>query len=199
MGSERERALAPAEGAQLPAAASSQAAGDSRITRAAAAGACAHAADAAHAAMDDFWREFNELYRDIAASFGLSESAWDILYAVHMAGDAGISQRGICEQMCLGKQTVNSSIHKLARDGYVSLERAGRSSVVRFTDAGRALSARVIEPVVEAEKAALADLGADDCARAIALMRRFADTLRARFSEIPASREKAPSRKGGDA
>ena len=150
-----------------------------------------------HEAMDGFWRESSELYRDIAASFGLSESAWDILYAIYLAGDKGISQRDICEQMCVGKQTVNSSIHKLAREGVVSLSREGRASVVKLTETGAALAARAVAPVIAAEQAALADLGEDGQAQALALLRRYTDALRLRFSEIPGSRVAPAAGKGG--
>ena len=33
----------------------------------------------AYEALDSFWREQNQLYRDVATSFGISESAFDIL------------------------------------------------------------------------------------------------------------------------
>ncbi len=150
-----------------------------------------------HEAMDGFWRESSELYRDIAASFGLSESAWNILYAIYLAGGEGISQRDICEQMCMGKQTVNTSIHKLAREGVVSLSRTGRASVVKLTEAGAGLAARAIVPVIAAEEAALSDLGEDGQAQALALLRRYTDALRLRFSEIPGSRVASAAGKGG--
>lgn len=150
-----------------------------------------------HEAMDGFWRESGELYRDIAASFGLSESAWDILYSIYLAGDKGISQRDICEQMCVGKQTVNSSIHKLAREGVVSLSREGRVSVVKLTETGASLAARAVVPVIAAEQAALADLGEEGQAQALALLRRYTRALRLRFSEIPGSRVSPAAEKGG--
>ena len=150
-----------------------------------------------HEARDGFWRESRELYRDIAASFGLSESAWDILYAIYLAGDEGVSQREICDQMCLEKQTVNSSIHKLAREGVVSLARVGRTSIVKLTEAGASLVARAVAPVIAAEEAALADLGEDGQAQALALLRRYTDALRLHFSEIPESRVSPTAGKGG--
>ena len=79
----------------------------------------------AYEAFDSFWREQNQLYRDVATSFGISESAFSILYAIFLAGEKGISQRDICVQMCIGKQTVNSSIHKLEREGVVVLKSSG--------------------------------------------------------------------------
>ena len=150
-----------------------------------------------HEAIDGFWRESGELYRDIAASFGLSESAWDILYSIYLAGDKGISQRDICEQMCVGKQTVNSSIHKLAREGVVSLSREGRTSLVELTEVGASLAARAVAPVIAAEEAALADLGEDGQEQALALLRRYTRALRLRFSEIPGSRVSPTAGKGG--
>ena len=78
----------------------------------------------AYEALDSFWREQNQLYRDVAASFGISESAFNILYAIYLAGEKGIAQRDICVQMCIGKQTVNSSIHKLEREGWSCLKAA---------------------------------------------------------------------------
>ena len=83
----------------------------------------------AYEALDSFWREQNQLYRDVATSFGISESAFSILYAIFLAGEKGISQRDICMQMCIGKQTVNSSIHKLEREGW-SCSRAVRAVAV---------------------------------------------------------------------
>lgn len=45
----------------------------------------------AYEALDSFWREQNQLYRDVATSFGISESAFSILYAIFLAGEKGIS------------------------------------------------------------------------------------------------------------
>lgn len=95
-------------------------------------------------ALDSFWREQNQLYRDVATSFGISESAFDILYAIYLAGESGISQRDICVQMCIGKQTVNSSIHKLEREGVVVLESGPgrRGLLAHLTPVGLELAER---------------------------------------------------------
>ena len=97
----------------------------------------------AYEAFDSFWREQNQLYRDVAASFGISESAFSILYAIFLAGENGISQRDICVQMCIGKQTVNSSIHKLEREGVVVLKSGPgrRGLLAHLTPVGLELAA----------------------------------------------------------
>lgn len=160
----------------------------------------------AHEVLDGFWREQDELYRDLAASFGISESALDILYAIYLAGEGGVSQRDICVQMCIGKQTVNSSIHKLVGEGMVSLDGAPgrRGALARLTPAGRAFAERAIAPMVEAEMAALDDFSERERVLAFRLMRCYTDSLRARFAAIPGVRlssqsGKPAARKGASA
>lgn len=111
----------------------------------------------AYEALDSFWREQNQLYRDVAASFGISESAFNILYAIYLAGEKGIAQRDICVQMCIGKQAVNSSIHKLEREGAVVLKSGPgrRGLLAHLTPVGLELAERTIVPMIEAELAAL--------------------------------------------
>ena len=141
----------------------------------------------AYEALDSFWREQNQLYRDVAASFGISESAFNILYAIYLAGEKGISQRDICMQMCIGKQTVNSSIHKLEREGVVVLESGpGRRGLLsHLTPVGRKLAERTIVPMIEAELAALREFDDKELELVLLLGRRYTDALRSHFADIP--------------
>ena len=141
----------------------------------------------AYEALDSFWREQNQLYRDVATSFGISESASSILYAIFLAGEKGISQRDICMQMCIGKQTVNSSIHKLEREGVVVLESGpGRRGLLsHLTPVGLELAERTIVPMIEAELAALREFDDRELELALLLGRRYTDALRSHFADIP--------------
>lgn len=141
----------------------------------------------AYEALDSFWREQNQLYRDVAASFGISESAFNILYAIFLAGEKGISQRDICVQMCIGKQTVNSSIHKLEREGVVVLKSGPgrRGLLARLTPVGLELAERTIVPMIEAELAALREFDDRELELALLLGRRYTDALRSHFADIP--------------
>ena len=141
----------------------------------------------AYEALDSFWREQNQLYRDVATSFGISESAFDILYAIFLAGEKGISQRDICMQMCIGKQTVNSSIHKLEREGVVVLESGpGRRGLLsHLTPVGLELAERTIVPMIEAELAALREFDDRELELVLLLGRRYTDALRSHFADIP--------------
>lgn len=141
----------------------------------------------AYEALDSFWREQNQLYRDVATSFGISESAFSILYAIFLAGEKGISQRDICVQMCIGKQTVNSSIHKLEREGVVVLKSGpGRRGLLsHLTPVGLELAERTIVPMIEAELAALREFDDKELELALLLGRRYTDALRSHFADIP--------------
>lgn len=141
----------------------------------------------AYEALDSFWREQNQLYRDVAASFEISESAFNILYAIYLAGEKGIAQRDICVQMCIGKQTVNSSIHKLEREGVVVLESGPgrRGLLAHLTPVGLELAGRTIVPMIEAELAALREFDDKELELALLLGRRYADALRSHFADIP--------------
>ena len=141
----------------------------------------------AYEALDSFWREQNQLYCDVATSFGISESASSILYAIFLAGEKGISQRDICMQMCIGKQTVNSSIHKLEREGVVVLESGpGRRGLLsHLTPVGLELAERTIVPMIEAELAALREFDDKELELVLLLGRRYTDALRSHFADIP--------------
>lgn len=141
----------------------------------------------AYEALDSFWREQNQLYRDVATSFGISESAFSILYAIFLAGEKGISQRDICVQMCIGKQTVNSSIHKLEREGVVVLKSGPgrRGLLAHLTPVGLELAERTVAPMIEAELAALREFDDRELELALLLGRRYTDALRSHFANIP--------------
>lgn len=130
-------------------------------------------------------REYNGLYRfsngiyhDAALALGLSDSAFDILYCLRDLGD-GCLQKDICDASYLTKQTVNTSVHKLAREGIVRLEvERGRGTHLYFTKAGRALVEERIAPFVEREKAAFAAMTADESDELLRLSRLYLERLR---------------------
>ena len=75
------------------------------------------------------YKEMDDLYHDIALKLGLSDSALTIFYAICELGD-GCLQKDICGQSFCSKQTINSSIRKLEREGTVYLRRGkGREFV----------------------------------------------------------------------
>ena len=95
---------------------------------------------------NNLYRLGNELYHNVAVRMGLSDSAFDILYALDGLGD-GCLQKDVCTASGLSKQTVNTSVHKLEQAGYVELRvEHGRGTHLHLTEAGRALVAERIRP-----------------------------------------------------
>ncbi len=107
------------------------------------------------------YKEECDIYREVALRLGASNSAISILYDIFLLGE-GCTQKDICENSFLSKQTVNSAIRKLESDGCIYLKRGrGRSTHIYLTEAGQELTRQKILPVLEAETRAFSALGED--------------------------------------
>lgn len=101
-------------------------------------------------AMNAFYERTNELYHDMARTLGLSDSAFDILYALY--AEDGQRQSELCKTSMMPKQTLTSSVRRLEEDGLVCVESEGRKmSRVFLTPAGRTRADETIAPVMQAE------------------------------------------------
>ena len=103
--------------------------------------------------------QIDEYYHELAVKQNLSDSALLVLWSLMELGE-GCTQRDICGQFALSKQTVHSSVRKLAKEGILSLQPGpGREVRVYPTDRGRALIREKIVPIRKAEEAASLALG----------------------------------------
>lgn len=130
------------------------------------------------------YKEVNDIYRDAAAKFGLSNSAFDILYTICEMGD-GCLQRDVCNATFIPKQTVNSSIRKLEQSGYVTLsDGKGRSKHIHLTESGHTLLEETIFPIVKAENEAFTELSQEECELLLKLNSKYTVALREKFSRL---------------
>ena len=96
--------------------------------------------------------EINALYHEAAVKMGLSDSVQNILYVLCDQGSR-CSQSEIGRLTGISRQTINSAIRKLERDGIVYLEQGrGRNTIVCLTEQGKAFSAQRVAPLLEAEQ-----------------------------------------------
>ena len=109
---------------------------------------------------NELYRRENEIYKKVARKLDLSNSAFAILYDLH--DQDGLTQTQLAAGNGLSKQTINSSVKRLMEEGYVRTEAQGRTTRIWLTAAGQKLVKERIEPVVEAECAALSRLSAQD-------------------------------------
>lgn len=130
-------------------------------------------------------RRLNNLEKDIDSIFtraavhvGLSDSAFDILYALEAYGDGCSSQKDLCERCWMGKQTINSSIKRLCEQGILEKTAGpGRTTTINLTATGRALVAEKVRPVIEAETAAMHAFSPAELAQALDLLERYRNAL----------------------
>ena len=131
---------------------------------------------------NQFLREFQDVYDATALKLGISQSAFDVLWALCECGE-GCLQRDICAYAYLGKQTVGSSVHKLVADGILHLEPAetGRGMRVFFTPQGKEFVEKNVIPLLRADAEAFADVTAEEREILVGAARHYLHGLKGRF------------------
>lgn len=130
------------------------------------------------------YKEVNDTYHEAARKLHLSDSAFDIFYAIYEMGDNCL-QRDICKASCLPKQTVNSSIRKLEANGYLTLSPGkGRSMHIHLTASGQKLIQEKLVPLIRIENDAFGDMTAEECEQMLRLNAKYNQALRSRLSTL---------------
>ena len=131
------------------------------------------------AAYNELYKEQDDLYRVAARSFGLSDCAFWVLYALREA-ERPMTQSDVCAAVYQPKQTVHSALKKLIGEGCLRLAegRDLRSKYLVLTERGEALVRRTIDPVMAAETAAMDTLTEAEQAQFLSLCRRYNTALR---------------------
>ncbi len=128
--------------------------------------------------------ETDAVYREIAAGFGLSDSAMLILYALQDAGGQ-IPLTAIYRQTGASKQTINSALRKLEADGNVSLRMVdGKSKLVCLTQPGRVFAARTAGRVLAVENEIYAAWDEDELRTYLRLTEKYLAALREKQKEL---------------
>ena len=104
------------------------------------------------------------VYYKIAAYYGFTETMFDILYFVR-ENEEYYTQAQLCSSLYLRKQTVNTALKKLEKDGYIYLKKeAGneKNKTIHFTEKGEELARNTIDQVFELEKRAFERLSTEE-------------------------------------
>ena len=126
--------------------------------------------------------ETEAAYHDAALKLGLSDSAMRILYAICDLGD-GCPLQSVCRRSGLSKQTVNSAIRKLEREGALYLERtSARTKQICLTEHGKALAARTAQRILQMENEIFSTWPAGDVEIYLRLTERFLTDFRQKSS-----------------
>ena len=135
---------------------------------------------------NSLYKETNGLYHDLARHFGLSDSAFWILYALREAGGC-VSQSQLCGDLYLSKQTVHSALKQLEQGGYLRLENLPnnrKNKRVRVTPQGEQLLAQVADPVFAMEERAFLRLAPEQRQALLELDAAMLEALRQECSLI---------------
>lgn len=130
------------------------------------------------------YKENDSLYRRLARHFGLSESAFWILYTLEEFQQP-VTQAQLCEYLSLSKQTINSGLKQLEQEGNIHLSSGpGRRKYLQLTPAGRQLAERTVRPVLRAEERAFLGMAGEERASLLALYRKYLSLLRQESEQI---------------
>lgn len=131
------------------------------------------------------FKENDVIYRRMAAQFGLSDSAFWILYCLRESATP-LTQKQLCESIYMSKQTINSALKSLERNGFITLAtgKDRRSKFLVLTEAGQELAARTVDLVIEQEQLAIASMGQESMKQFLSLFRIYTDALKQHFQTI---------------
>ena len=89
---------------------------------------------------NSLYKANNEIYHRLARHFGLSDTAFWILYTLREQGGC-VSQSQLCGELFLSKQTIHSALKQLEQGGFLQLENVPnnrKNKLVRVTSQGAA-------------------------------------------------------------
>lgn len=129
-------------------------------------------------AYNQAYKEMCDLYHEIAQSMGLSDSAFDVLYAMCELKD-GCLQKDICDHSYLPKQTVHSAVRKLIGEEVLRMEPGkGRDMHLFLTEKGRTLVENTVIPLMTKEREVFASMTPEEGQALIQLTRKYFVLLR---------------------
>ncbi len=128
--------------------------------------------------------EIDTAYHEVAKRFGLSDSTLIILYTICMFGEScPLSE--IVHLSAMSKQTVNSALRNMERDGLIVLaSSSAKTKAVILTEKGKALSERTAIPLMGAEDAVFASWSREDVENYVRLTERFLTDLKKEIKKL---------------
>lgn len=131
-------------------------------------------------------KEQDFIYHNVAVQFGLSDTAMWVLYNVYASKDV-ITQQELCRQCFFAKQTVNTAITSLSKNGYVELEAipgTRNQKKILLTEKGNKLAKATVAPLIEAESRAYSALSREELEAYLEMTTRLTVSLREETNEL---------------
>ena len=128
--------------------------------------------------------EINALYHEAAVKAGISDSIQNILYVICEKGSS-CSQSEISKLTGMSRQTINSAIRKLEKDGIVYLTPGkGRNTIVCLSETGKQFAAEKIEPLFAIENKIWEAWTEEERQQYLQLTLKYRDALKAHLKTM---------------
>ncbi len=142
--------------------------------------------------------ETEALYHQAAQKLGMADSNLRVLYALHDSGGA-CPLTELCRRSGCTKQTVNSALRGLEKEGIICLTPyRGRSKLVQWTETGRDYADRTVARLFAAEVAAFSNWSEPEMDAHIQFLARYLEDFRAQLPALTPETDCAPTAKGKD-
>ena len=102
------------------------------------------------------------------------------------------TQKEICNDWLVNKQTVNSAAKKLIEEGYIDIAPSpenSREKLLVFTEKGKFLAMRTVGKLIEAERRAFEGLSEEEQNEAIRITQKLYEILKKEFLTIKGEQE----------
>lgn len=129
--------------------------------------------------IDQQHKEQDSIYHNTAVRYGLSDTGMWVLYNVYTAPGT-VTQQELCRQCFFPKQTVNTAIARLCKNGYATLEAipgTRNQKKILLTDKGTELAGNTVGHLIEAEERAYAALTPEELRAYLAMTTRLTAAL----------------------
>ena len=122
--------------------------------------------------------EITSLYHEAAVKIGVSDTVLDILYVL-CEQEGQCLQSDIFRLTGISRQTINSAIRKLERDGLAYLKQGeGRNTLVCLTEKGRDFSAQKVRPLFQMENQIWSEWTVDEQERYLLFTQKYRDSFK---------------------
>lgn len=128
--------------------------------------------------------EINALYHEAAVKMGISDSVQNILYVLYEK-DGRCLQSEVSKLTGISRQTINSAIRNLEKDGIVYLEQGkGRNTILCLTEKGKKFAEEKMYPLYEAENKIWNEWTPEEQQQYLELTQKYRDGLKKYLKDI---------------
>ena len=122
--------------------------------------------------------EIGALYHEAAMEVGISDSVQNIFYVLGNNGNCCL-QSDFYKQTNISRQTINSAIHKLEKDGIVTIEQGtGKNTIISLTEKGLKFAEEKVYVLFDIEDSLFDEWTEEEREMYVRLTQKFRDSLK---------------------